>query len=804
MSRSTHEPTTDHESTTDVLGLENEFESPPPSSEFSGSTGPVAEHDSYDHLALVYESREAQLETVVPFIEAGLERNERCLYIAAENDTETVLEAFRSADTDVDVDAALESDAFSIYSATETYLEDGRFDAEEMIAFLDDVIADADGVRITGEMSWVLDAAPGLEELMRYEGRLNQLLPDRDVISLCQYGRDHFPPEAIQDVIETHPHLIYDGTVCRNFYYTPPEEYFGPEQPERRIDRMMGTLVDRTEARAELHAHRRQLQRQNEIAGDPDRSFDTKLQELFELGCERFDLELGALARVDPDTDTFEIEAVSDDHDRFEPGAELPLSETYCTATTAIEATGAVTDPEVEGDDVSVYRELGLEAYLGTYIEVDGGPDRTFFFVDSDGRDRPFTDDELTVQQLLGQWIKYELEREHRDRHQQTLYEIAADLERSVEEKLRDLLDLGRERFGLEFGGIARVDPATDTLEVESVCGDHDRITPGSTVSLSETYCRSTVEDPDVIDVTEPKACGFEDALIYDEFGIETYLGTCIELEDALDRTVFFLSTDERDRPFSEAERTFLHLMGQWVAYELEREQREQALEESNERLEQFAYAASHDLQEPLRMITSYLQLIERRHGDALDDDGEEFLEYAVDGAERMREMIDGLLEYSRIETRGEPFEPVDLNDVLEGVLEDLQFRIEEHDAEITTAELPRVEGDASQLRQVFQNLLTNAITYSGDEPPRIRVDADRRGNEWIVSVEDDGIGIDPADQERVFTVFDRLHSREEYDGTGIGLALCERIVERHGGEIWLDSEPGEGATFSFTLPVTQ
>ncbi|WP_226481377.1 PAS domain-containing sensor histidine kinase [Natrinema amylolyticum] len=226
-------------------------------------------------------------------------------------------------------------------------------------------------------------------------------------------------------------------------------------------------------------------------------------------------------------------------------------------------------------------------------------------------------------------------------------------------------------------------------------------------------------------------------------------------------------------------------------------------LEESNKRLEQFAYAASHDLQEPLRMVSSYLQLIESRYADELDADGEEFLEFAVDGADRMRDMIEGLLAYSRVETQGDPLEPVELDSVLESVLTDLRLQIEETNADIETADLPRVEGDASQLRQVFQNLLSNAIEYSGDDPPRIAVDAERRGSKWTISVRDEGIGIDPDDQDRVFEVFQRLHSREQYSGTGIGLALCQRIIERHDGEIWVDSEPGEGATFSFTLPAT-
>jgi len=235
---------------------------------------------------------------------------------------------------------------------------------------------------------------------------------------------------------------------------------------------------------------------------------------------------------------------------------------------------------------------------------------------------------------------------------------------------------------------------------------------------------------------------------------------------------------------------------------QLERSNRR--LEESNQRLEQFAYAASHDLQEPLRMVSSYLTLIEDRYGDALDEDGQEFLEFAVDGADRMREMINALLDYSRVETRGDPFEPVDLGNVLADVRADLEMRIEETGAEVTAETLPRVEGDPNQLRQLLQNLLDNALTYTGEEPPRVHVSAEREGEMWAVSVRDEGVGIDPEDTEEVFEVFQRLHSREEYDGTGIGLALCERIVERHDGEIWVDSESGEGATFTFTLPAVE
>ncbi|MFC7212553.1 ATP-binding protein [Saliphagus sp. GCM10025334] len=244
-----------------------------------------------------------------------------------------------------------------------------------------------------------------------------------------------------------------------------------------------------------------------------------------------------------------------------------------------------------------------------------------------------------------------------------------------------------------------------------------------------------------------------------------------------------------------------------------ERRQRERRLEEvvkkleeSNERLEQFAYAASHDLQEPLRMVSTYLQLLEHRYADSLDEDAQEFIAFAVDGADRMRAMIDGLLEYSRVDTRGDPLEPVDLDSVFSDVYQDLHVKIEEHDAEITAEGLPHVIGDAEQLRQLFQNLLDNAIEYSGDLPPRVHVSVEQtdNGDERVISVSDEGIGIDPEQADRVFEVFESLHSQDEYDGTGIGLALCERIVERHGGDIWVESEPGEGATFLFTLPAVR
>jgi light-regulated signal transduction histidine kinase (bacteriophytochrome) len=203
-------------------------------------------------------------------------------------------------------------------------------------------------------------------------------------------------------------------------------------------------------------------------------------------------------------------------------------------------------------------------------------------------------------------------------------------------------------------------------------------------------------------------------------------------------------------------------------------------------------------MKEPLRMVASYLELLERRYADDLDDDAREFIGFAVEGADRMREMIDGLLEYSRIGRRSEPFEPVDLAEVLRTAQSNLALAIDESDARIRTDELPTVRGDAGQLVQLFQNLLENAIKYAGASPPEIRVDAVEREFEWRVSVEDRGIGIADDRIEEIFVLFS---DDPERPGNGIGLAICEKIVDAHGGRIWVESEPGVGSTFHFTLP---
>ncbi len=635
----------------DVLSLDSGLEALRQSPDFRGPVEPLDDHDhSNDHFALVYESREELLTSAIPFVQQGLERGEKCMYVIDESTREELEGAMRARG--IEVDEALESGALVFETIEATYLRGGSFDADEMMELYASAIEEAtrefEAFRLVAETSWIVEDDLTIEEFMEYESRVNDIFEDEDAIALCVYDRERFPSEGICDVVRVHPHLIHDSTVCHNFYYTPPEEFCGPDKPDHEIDRMLGTLKERAEAKTELSDHKRFLQELNEITGSPDLSFEEKLDAVFDLGCEWFDLELGALNRVDPESDELCVEYINGEHEYYEPGAEFPLSQTYCIAATDIKEAASVSDPAEEGyDDLAVYEELGVESYLGTYIPVEDGADRTFAFIASDSRADPFSEDDRAYLELMGQWVKYELEQQ----------QYQNDLEETVAK-----------------------------------------------------------------------------------------------------------------------------------------------LQQSNDRLKQFAYAASHDLQEPLRMVSSYLQLLENRYADDLDEQAREYIDFAVDGADRMRAMVNDLLSFSRVEQADEEFEAVDCDVVLGQVIDDVQVQIEENGAEVAVGSLPTVTADPEQLEQLFSNLVSNGIKYNESDSPRIEIGAEERPDCWEFWVADNGIGIDPDKTDRIFEVFKRLHHDDEYPGTGIGLSLCQEIVENHGGDIWVESEPGEGSTFFFTL----
>lgn len=225
-------------------------------------------------------------------------------------------------------------------------------------------------------------------------------------------------------------------------------------------------------------------------------------------------------------------------------------------------------------------------------------------------------------------------------------------------------------------------------------------------------------------------------------------------------------------------------------------------LERSNRELEQFAYAASHDLREPLRMVATYVKLLEREYGERLDDAAHQYIRFAAEGATRLTRLVSDLLEYARIGPKALAFEPVDCNEVLAHVLESLRARIEQAEAEVVSEKLPTVQGDPILIGQVLQNLVENGVKFRAREAPRIRISAEPVGDAWHIHVADNGLGIEPRFHGRIFDLFQRLHTHDHYPGTGMGLAFCKKVIERHGGRVWVESEPGRGSVFSFSLPA--
>ncbi|MBD3168928.1 MAG: PAS domain S-box protein [candidate division Zixibacteria bacterium] len=224
-------------------------------------------------------------------------------------------------------------------------------------------------------------------------------------------------------------------------------------------------------------------------------------------------------------------------------------------------------------------------------------------------------------------------------------------------------------------------------------------------------------------------------------------------------------------------------------------------LSQSNRDLEQFAYIASHDLQEPLRAVSGYLQLLSKRYEEELNEKARGFINRSTAAAKRMQDMIRGLLEFSRVSSKARPSKPTDLNEILKNVIDNLELSIIESGADINWENMPIITADRVQMTQLFQNLISNSLKFAGQSKPVIKVTANKLNGDWRFSVEDNGIGVEENCKERIFDIFHRLHKNSDYPGTGMGLAICKKIVERHGGKIWVESNLGEGSVFSFTLP---
>ena len=491
--------------------------------------------------------------------------------------------------------------------------------------------------------------------------------------------------------------------------------------------------------------------------------FEERVAELLEFGRGVMDVEQGFLTNIDDGTQEIVIGVGA--NEQLQEGASAPYSESYCRRTIGRDSDSPMTvvNAAEEGwDDDPAFERFGLGCYVGAELTVDGKAVGTLCFADRNPRDHEFTEPQELFVELFAGWASTELERVEREQklRQKTRAVEAAPI------------------------GVVISDAEQDDNPMVYVNDRYEQITGYSESDVVGRNCRfmqgeNTDEEPvaamrEAIDNAEPVTVELRN---YRKNG-----------EEYWNRVSIAPVTDD------EGEVTDFVGFQQDVT---DRKEYEMELERSNERLQEFAYILSHDLQEPLRMVSSYVCLIEEELEAHLDEETQEYIDFAVDGAERMRGMIDGLLLYSRVETEGAAFEPTDLNSIIDGVRMDLEFKLTEHDAELTTESLPTIQADSDQISQLFQNLIKNAIEHGG-EGTTVEISATQQPNGYRFAVSDDGPGIPPAQQDEIFGLFDK---GGDSDGTGIGLAICERIVTRHDGEISVESTPGEGTTFYITLP---
>lgn len=372
------------------------------------------------------------------------------------------------------------------------------------------------------------------------------------------------------------------------------------------------------------------------------------------------------------------------------------------------------------------------------------------------------------------------------------------------------------ERLGWQAGELWRVDEKSMLIRCEEVYVSSPELADFAECTRKLSFSKGAGLPGEIWDRREPRWIEdvsadpkFSRALAVSCAGLHGVVAVPIRYNGTVCGVMEFLSVNPEppDVPLLQALAAVGSQIGQFAERLVADEQLRRTtadLARSNTELQQFAYVASHDLSEPLRMVVSYLQLLADRHRAGLNGEAMEFIGYAVDGAKRMEAMIQDLLAYARVDSRGRQFEAVECEQVLDAAIQNLKVTIEETGAVVERGPLPVVTGDSVQLTQVLQNLISNAIKFRGNAPPHVEIRAEQREREWIFNVKDNGIGIDPKNFERIFVLFQRLHTRREYPGTGIGLSVCKKIIERHGGRIWVESAPDRGTAFYFTLPVRE
>jgi len=721
------------------------------------------------HLCQFYETKHDLSEILVPYFAEGLRSNEACMWVTSEPlEVEEAKAALEKAVPNID--RFIKNGQLLILPYTEWYLKGGKFEADRVLQGWVEKEQEAlsrgfEGLRLTGNTFWIERSL--WDSFTDYEEAINNVLGAHRIIAVCTYSLGNCSGSDIIDVIRNHGGtIIKKGTT-----WSVVEDVVRRKEAEvalqRAHDELEQIVQERTrelqEGIKERKVSEEELRQRTDQLGIANRALREEIKE----------------------------RATADEKVRAASLYLRSVIEASLDPLVTISAEGKITDVNKATEEVTGFsREQLIGSDFSSYFTDQEKASAGYMEVFSVGYVRDYP---LTIRHKSGKITDV--------LYNATVYRNEAGEIQGVFAAARDVTERKQAEAEIARRG-EMLDLANDAILIRNL-------------SDTITYWNHGAER--LYGWTDEEATGQD---------VHKFLQTeyPISLDDAM-------STLNRDGAWdgelihTTRDNARIVVESHWTLYRdsegrpsmifeinndiTERKQMverlKQTLEElvrSNADLEQFAYVASHDLQEPLRAVVSYLQLFERRYKKQIDEKADKYITHAVSGGQRMQELINGLLAYSRIGTRGKTLEPIDSTLVVSNAVHNLHRIITENNAVVTHDPLPVVKVDDVQLLQVFQNLIGNAIKYRGTSVPTVHIGAHCTGDYWVFSVSDNGIGIDMQYADRIFIIFQRLHTRKKYEGVGMGLAVCKKIVERHGGKIWVESERGKGSTFYFTLPV--
>ena len=781
------------------------------------------------HLCQFYETKHDLIDILVPYFTEGLRSNEACVWVTSEplkeEEAATALENVLP-----DITQFIEKGQLFILPYTEVHMKGGTFDADRVMQWWLDKEQEAldrgfEGLRLAGNTFWI--ARYLWDTFTDYEETVNNGLEGHRIIAVCPYSLEKCSGSDIADVIRNH-----GGTIIkRGVTWSVVEDVVHRKEVEIALQRAHDELEQTVEKRT------RELQEEIEERKQAEVEI-ARRSEMLNLAHD------AVIIRDINDRITYwnkgaerlygwKEEAVRDKvtHEQFQTVFPEPLH---------VIMQSLYRDGNWEGELIHTTADNALivvESRWTLYRDSDG-KSLAIFEINKDITVRKQAEEELQQAHEEVQTLNKELQstneqlRFTNETLEERVKERTVELQNEIKEHKvveEELQSASAEVHAASLYSRNLIETSLDplvTINAEGKITDVNKATEEVTGLSREELIGTDFNNY----FTEPEKArrvyqhAFTEGFVRDyplairhTSGRVTdvlYHATAYRDEAGDIQGVFATAWDITELKRAEENLRRAHDELEQIVQERTRDLQEEIeehkvteeeLRRSNKELEQFAYVASHDLQEPLRTVTSSLGLIESWYKNKLGAEADTFITYAVDGAKQMQQLIKDLLEYSRVTTRGEVFAPVHCEDVVQSAIENLKVSIEESEVKITLPDkpLPTVVGDKTQLTQLFQNLIGNAIKFRSEQLPEVQIDVglDGVGNTWQFSIKDNGIGMDMEYADKIFTIFQRLHTTEQYKGTGVGLALCKKIIERHNGEIWVDSKQGKGSTFYFTLP---